>query len=337
MPQALTPRVRAAARPNLPKLVGQLIVARFTGRRPSASFFARVRAGQIGSVILFGDNTAGGVAATRGVDRALQGAAQSGGNPPLLIMTDQEGGGVRRLPGPPALAPAGMGSTSVARRAGRAAGRLLRSAGVNVDLAPVADVERAAGSFLGTRSFGSNPQVVAARACAFAAGLASARVGYTLKHFPGLGRAVRSTDLAPVSITASRTQLRTDYAAYRACGAGPMAMIMVSSASYPHLVGPRPAVMSPAVYSRELPLAVGATGSLTISDDLQTPALAAQTTPARTSIDAGLDLVMYASTEQGSATAYPKLLADARAGTIPLSRLQAAVARIRALKRLVAP
>ena len=140
-----------------------------------------------------------------------------------------------------------------------------------------------------------------------------------------------------MTIGASRAQLRTDYAAYHRCGDNQMAMVMVSSAIYPHLTGSLPAVMSGGTYTRELPLATGTTGTLTVSDDLQTPALAPQAAPARTSIDAGLDLVMYASTEQGSAVAYPKLVADARAGTIPLRRLQAAVASIRALKRLVAP
>ena len=137
-------------------------------------------------VILFADNVAGGIADTRRLTEELQRAAREGHNPPLLIMTDQEGGTVKRLPGPPDLPASAMTSNSMAFKQGVATGSMLRAAGVNVDLAPVADVERAGGSFLGSRAFGSSPSLVAGRACAFAQGLQSQQIAYTLKHFPGL-------------------------------------------------------------------------------------------------------------------------------------------------------
>jgi beta-N-acetylhexosaminidase len=329
---ATTTTKRTVRHPNLARLVGQLIVARFSGTQPSPRFLTRVHAGEVGGVILFADNTAGGLDATRRIVDELQRAARTGGNPPLLVLTDQEGGTVRRLSGPPALAASQMSSTAIAQSEGKAAGELLRSVGINVDLAPVADVERTPTSFLGSRSFGSIPAAVAARACAFATGLASTGIAYTLKHFPGLGRAVASTDNSPVSIPAPREALRSDYAAYESCGARPQALIMISSASYPSLAGPSPAVLSPAIYHRELPIAIGATGPLTISDDLQASALASVASPALGAVNAGLDLVLYARTEDGSASAYVRLLDDARTGAFPLRRLREAVARIDQLK-----
>jgi beta-N-acetylhexosaminidase len=334
------PRPPAVPRPaganrsaDLERLIGQLLVGRYAGPQPSASFLARVRAGQLGGVILFSDNTATGLPATRRAIAELQAAARRGGNPPLLIMTDQEGGEVRRLPGPPELAPAAMSSTTIARAQGAAAGRLLHSTGVNVDLAPVADVERAPNSFLGTRSFGSNPAVVAARACAFARGLSSAGVAYTLKHFPGLGWADASTDVQQVRIPVPAAQLRTDYAAYRICGSSPEAMIMVSSAIYPHLTKSAPAVVSREIYAHELPAAIGQSGQLTISDALDTPALATQRTPAVRAIDAGLDLALFSGNERESALAYRQLLSATRRGALPASRLRSAVLAVEALKR----
>jgi beta-N-acetylhexosaminidase len=318
---------------DLARLVGQLIVGRYAGARPDASFLRRVRAGQLGAVILFGDNTAAGLSATRRAIAELQRAAREGRNPPLLVMTDQEGGEVRRLPGPPTLAPADMDSVAVAEAQGADAGRLLRSVGINVDLAPVADVERVPGSFLGTRSFGSDQNVVAARACAFARGLASAGVLYTLKHFPGLGRATADTDAEPVTIDASAPALRGDYAAYRRCGASPDALVMVSSASYPALSGRAPAVTAPEIYSHELPLALGQAGHLTISDALDTPALAGEEEPAVRAVRAGLDLAMFPGNQQESASAYARLLAAARSGEIPDSRLRSAAYAVEALKR----
>jgi beta-N-acetylhexosaminidase len=308
-----------------------MIVARFQGPTPSAAFLARVRAGQIGGVILFSDNVTGGVGATRRLTTALQHAAADGGNPPLLIMTDQEGGPVKRLAGPPTLAPADMRSTSEATAQGRSTGALLRSAGVNLDLAPVADVE-ATPNFLGARSFGVSPQVVGRRACAFARGLATEHVAYTLKHFPGLGLATGNTDLGSVTIQASAATLRAGYRAYERCGGAPLALAMVSSARYPGLGATVPAVMSPSIYRRELPLAIPGRTPLTISDDLQSPAIESQTAPARRAIDAGLDLLLYAQTEQASMFAYSKLLAEARAGLISVTRLAAASRRIRTLK-----
>lgn len=328
-----TPSNSGGGTADLRRLVGQLIVGSYAGTQPDTSFLARARAGQLGGVILFGDNTAAGLQATRHAIAELQDAAQKGGNPRLLIMTDQEGGEVRRLPGPPELAPANMASTAVAHAQGVAAGRLLRSAGVNVDLAPVADVERVPNSFLGTRSFGSNPAVVAARACAFARGLESAGVAYTLKHFPGLGRADASTDVQPVTIPVPAGELRTDYAAYRTCGSSPDAMVMISSAIYPSLTKVEPAVTSPEIYAHELPIALGHPSHLTISDALDTPALSGQKTPALRAIDAGLDLALFSGTEQESAQAYKLLLADARRGALPESRLRSAAFAVEALKR----
>jgi beta-N-acetylhexosaminidase len=313
-------------------MLGQMIVASFHGPIPSPTLLSRIRRGQIGGVILFADNVAGGVEATRRLTSRLQRAAARGRNPPLLIMTDQEGGEVRRLVGPPYLAPAAMQSGNVARLQGQAAGRLLRSAGIDLDLAPVADVEGIPDSFLGTRAFGSSPTTVAQRACAFAQGLASQGVAYTLKHFPGLGLATGNTDLGPVSVTASAQTLREDYRAYQACGGRSLAMVMVSSASYPSLSGPLPAVMSPEIYARELRLAVPGGSPVTISDDLESPAIESQSSPARHAIQAGLDMLMYAQTEQASAAAYAKLLAEVRSGEIPRPRLVAADGKIRSLK-----
>jgi beta-N-acetylhexosaminidase len=317
-------------------MLGQMIVARFSGPEPPPAFLARIRRGQIGGVILFADNLGGGSQPTRALTAALQRAASAGGNPALLIMTDQEGGSVRRLSwAPPELAASAMGSSAIARTEGEAAGRALHAAGINVDLAPVADVLRAPGSFLGTRAFGSSPTTVAARACAFAGGLTASGVGFTLKHFPGLGRASADTDTRPVTVDASAGLLRADYRAYRECGAQPDAIVMVSSAAYPSLTGSAlPAVLSPEIYKQELPDAIGGE-PITISDDLQTPGIADRLHPARQAIEAGLDLLMYAQTEAGSSSAYSQLLALAQARGISHARISEAYEAIQAFKQLL--
>lgn len=310
------------------RALGQMIVARFDGREPSAAFLARVKRGQIGGVILFEEDLQGGDAALANRIRRLQDAADEGGNPPLLVMADQEGGSVKRVPGPPLSAAAAMTATS-AETEGEATGDLLAGLGIDVDLAPVADV-RHPGSFLGSRSFGSDPEEVASLACDFAAGLRSQGVAATLKHFPGLGRATANTDETPVTISATAAELQADYVPYERCGGEPLTLVMVDSAIYPELTGPDPAVMSPLTYRRELPRA-GASG-VTISDDLETPAIQSQTTPARRSILAGLDLLLYARTEATSANAYARLLEDIKTGAIPTTKVESAAAKVLALK-----
>jgi beta-N-acetylhexosaminidase len=308
--------------------LGQMIVARFAGGNPGATFMARIRRGRVGGVILFEENLRGGDGAIATRIRRLQDAAHSGGNPPLLVMVDQEGGSIKRLAGPPLSAPAAMTNVT-AEEEGEGAGTLLTGLGINVDLAPVADV-RHPGSFLGSRTFGSRPDEVANLACDFATGLRSQGVAATLKHFPGLGAATVNTDEAPVTVSATASQLRADYAPYERCSGEPMTLVMVDSAVYPNLTGPDPAVMSPLTYSRELPRA-GVTG-VTISDDLETPAIQSQTTPARRSIEAGLDLLLYARTESTSADAYARLLGDAQSGAIPPAKIETAAAKVLALK-----
>jgi beta-N-acetylhexosaminidase len=316
------------------KALGQMLVGRFSGSEPPQRFLTRVRAGEVGGAILFEENLGGGESAAAALVERLQRAAGAGGNPPLLIMLDQEGGSVKRLPGPPTVAAAEMSSPGQAAEQGAATGRYLHDLGIDVDLAPVVDVGHP-GGFLGSRSFGTTPAMVASRACAFAAGLTAHGVAATLKHFPGLGFATANTDEGAVTVSASAEQLRADYVPYRSCGSAPLTLVMVSNAIYPDLTGESPAVMSPLTYSREL-AAAGVDGVVTISDDLETPAIAAQTTPARRAIDAGLDLLLYATAESTSATAYSRLLSDLRGGRIDAGRVQAAAAKILALKASLA-
>jgi beta-N-acetylhexosaminidase len=317
---------------TIPKAVGQMIIATYQGIKPPVSILNAIRSGQIGSVILMGDNTAAGVSVTRAATTTLQRAARAGGNPGLLIMTDQEGGLVKRLPGPPDYAASQMSNPKRAANQGYATALVLRKAGVNLDLAPVADVSVINGFMTKQRrTFGHTPATVANAACAFARGLVRGGVAYTLKHFPGLGGAQRSTDDVPVDVTQSAAAIYADDAAYRACGHGPLAVVMVSSASYKNLTGTLPAVLSPRIYGPVM--RQNGINGLTISDSLESGAIAPWPTPARRAIAAGLDMVMYANQEADALNAYTDLLADVRSGSLSSARVKAAATKVLALKR----
>src|SRR5512135_1273527 len=129
---------RQGAAPTLAQLAGAHVVIRMRGPVPSAALLARIRRGEVGGVVLFTNTIPSG--GPLPLVRQLQAAARAGGQPPLLIAIDQEGGDVKRLPGPPTESPAQMRSAADALAQGRSTGRYLRGLGIGVDLAPVLDV-----------------------------------------------------------------------------------------------------------------------------------------------------------------------------------------------------
>lgn len=325
----------AAADPG--RLVGQRLVVAMTGTFPGPDLLARVRAGEVGGVVLFGWNVRG-PAQLRALTDALRAAARAGGQPGPLVAVDQEGGAVRRLPwAPPTPSARGLGrlSPEAVRAQGRAAGQALRAAGIDVDLAPVADVPGVSDSFIAARgrAFSSDPLRVSVLALAFARGLEDAGVVAVAKHFPGLGRASTTTDVASVTVGATRAQLDSDLAPFRALVAGGVPMVMLSNAVYT-AYGSKPAAWSPAiqlVLRRELGF-----GGVTITDSLD----AAAATHGRSlgsaavlAAQAGTDLLLVTGSEADSAAVYRRLVAAARARRIPRASLERSYARILALKR----
>lgn len=217
--------------------------------------------------------------------------------------------------------------------AGRATGAYLRARGVGVDLAPVLDV--AESSFLGSRTFGGDPALVARVGPAFGQGLQAARVAATAKHFPGLGTATANTDLSVVAITTGRAELERRLAPFRRAVRSGTKLVMVSNAVYPALdPSGLPAVLSPAIVTGLLRKRLGFHG-VVITDSLTTPAPRAHSDAATRAIEAGVDLLLYSDDAASSETAFATLRAAAVAGTLDAERLAAAYRRVLALKRWV--
>ncbi|MET9919443.1 glycoside hydrolase family 3 protein [Streptomyces sp. NPDC006435] len=128
------------------------------------------------------------------LSNGIQRAGLAGPTPlPLLVSTDQEHGIVCRVGEPATLMPGAMalgagGSRSDTRRAGQIAGAELAAMGINQNYAPDADVNvNPANPVIGVRSFGSDPQSVAAMVAAQVKGYQSSGIASTAKHFPGHG------------------------------------------------------------------------------------------------------------------------------------------------------
>jgi beta-N-acetylhexosaminidase len=326
----------SAVSPTLRELVGQRLVVAMAGTAPSPSLLGRIRRGEVGGVILFGGNVRS-PAQVRALTASLHRAAERAGRPTLLVVVDQEGGDLRRLRwAPPARSAEQMGRRSPAstRAAGRATGEALHSAGIDVDLAPVADVPRIPGSFLAAqgRAFSTDPRRVSSHAAAFARGLADAGVLAAAKHFPGLGGAGGNTDLAPVSIGGTPSELAADLDPFRSAVAAGVPLVMLSSAVYPSY-GREPALWTPAVH-RLLRRELGFAGA-TVSDALEAVAATRQRpldSVAVLAARAGTDLLLLAGAERTTSGVFGALVAAARDGRLPRVGLERSYRRVVALK-----
>jgi beta-N-acetylhexosaminidase len=304
------------------QLAGQRVIYGYKGLTPPAALLTAIRAGQAAGVIFFADNIST-PSQLKTVAAQLQAAtAQSSVKLPLLLMTVQEGGQVRRLPGAPINSEKQIGESSdpasAARRAGRGAGLNLRSVGLNVNLAPVLDAYRHAGNFIDQfgRSYASNPRTVAALGADFITKQQQVDVAATAKHFPGLGAAARSqdTDNGPVTLNLSLSQIRSiDELPYRSAIAAHSDLVMVSWARYPALDSSYPAGLSATIVQGELRHRLKFKG-VTITDALEAGALrgfGGTSERAFLAARAGMDLILCASKSPSQGAAAVKALAGA--------------------------
>lgn len=281
------------------QLAGERIVVGIDGTGLTPELRGAIQAGEVAGVVLFEADFPSRAAGRRLID-ALQAVPrpQRLRRLPLLVMTDQEGGEVKRVDGAPDAAAAAMGAEgpAYARRQGRATAANLRSLGVNVDLAPVLDVARPGGVIAATeRGFGETAARVAATAVPFAEGLEAGGVAATAKHFPGLGTATENTDFEAQRLGLSKRELRAvDEAPYRAYIAAGGKLAMLSTAIYPALSG-RPAAFSRRIVTGELRGRLGFHG-VTITDSLGSAAVAEFGGQREAAVDgaaAGDDLLLF--------------------------------------------
>lgn len=309
------------------------------GATPSVDLLGRIRHGEIGGVILFGMNVTTPAALVE-LTHELQAAATDGGQPPLLIATDQEGGSINRIAwAPPTMSALEIGTTGSAATAtaqGAAAGSALRALGINVDLAPVADVPATASSFmyLQDRTFSFDSTLTSTLANAFAAGLEAKGVAPAMKHFPGIGFAIQNTDSNVVTIDASAAMLAAGLQPYRAAIKAAIPIVMLSNATYTAFDPGNAAGWSSDVVNGLLRTKLGFRG-VTITDSLTGNAVIRgipQDQLALQAAMAGTDLLLVSGSEASTRVVYSTLLAAATAGTLPRATLDASHARIMALK-----
>jgi beta-N-acetylhexosaminidase len=325
-------RLAAVDRLSLEQQVGRLVVLRFNGTSAPGYVRRRLRQGRVAGAILFRDNAI----SPRQV-RALTGQLrQAAGSTTPLICVDQEGGDIRILPwAAPERSAARQAAAGTVRGDSRLAAVDLREAGVNVTLAPVADVPSVVGGALTGRAFRPDAKSTAAAVAESVRGWREGGVAPTLKHFPGLGGAKVNTDFGPAEIARSADLLRTeDLAPFRAGIAAGAPLVMVGHARYPAVDDDRIASQSEAVVSGLLRDELGFDG-VAITDSTEAAAVQAVSdveAAALRNVAAGIDIVL--TTGRGSyIRVYRALLAEARRSQPFRARVRESAARVLALQR----
>ncbi|EAW10803.1 putative glycosyl hydrolase [Aspergillus clavatus NRRL 1] len=324
--------------------VASHVIYSYPGVQPPSDLLDLISQGKVGGLILFGENVDDNLPATI---QSLQDAYASSPaylGTPLLIMTDQEGGEVVRLPGGPALSAKQVGASAnpakTASQTGAQAAAVLAKYHNNANLAPVLDVYREKGDFEDRyqRSYGNTSALVSECATAFITAQQKAGVIATGKHFPGLGAAGadENTDVLPVSIGLDLETLReVDEAPYKAAIAAGLEMVMASWAVYP-AVDKKPAGLSTTWIQGELRGRLAFKG-VTITDAIEAGGLTGYGNDAERGVlatQAGMDLILAAARNvtQGEAIV-DALVQGLQSGNINGEAFDAATARILDLRK----
>ncbi len=264
---------------------------------------------------------------------------------PLLIGTDQEGGRVARFGKAPftrmptAKAIGLAQSAELARAAARATGKELAAVGVNWNFAPDADVNsNPLNPVIGDRAFGDSPEIVSAMVAAQVKGYAEGGVLSCAKHFPGHGDTHLDSHLALPSVDVSLEELEArELVPFQAAIKAEAAALMTAHILFPQLdPSGVPATLSSVILTDLLRTSLGFTG-LVVTDCLQMKAVADHWGTPRAAVlaaKAGADMLLVCHTWEQQKETFEALIAAVHNGELPLARVEEAVSRVLAAKRL---
>jgi len=267
---------------SMSERVGQLLMVAVSSSGMGASEKTIIDRTRAGSVLLLGNSRAG-MEAIQGVVSRVRDASHSPQNVKVMLAADQEGGLVQRLKGPgfatiPSATRQAKQSDGQLRENAHDWGRELKAAGIDANLAPVADVVPSAMVWMNQpigqlrRGYGHSPKTVAAKVTAFTEGMDRAGLATAVKHFPGLGRVRGNTDFMTRVIDRRTTRHDAALAGFSAAVKANVDMVMVSSAFYRKIDDDHRAAYSTVIIGDMLRKDLGFSG-VVISDDLAAAAM----------------------------------------------------------------
>jgi len=256
---------------------------------------------------------------------------------PLFVSLDQEGGLVARLRQgftrlPPMRAVGALGDEGLAERVGRLLGRELRAVGVDVNFAPVLDIDTNPDNpIIGNRSLSREPELVARLGVAIGRGIQAAGVAACGKHFPGHGDTAQDSHQELPRLPHSRERLEAvELVPFRAWVQAGLAAIMTAHVIFEPLDAEYPATMSRPVLHGILRDAMGYDG-LIVTDDIEMKAIADHYGYAEAAIrgvTAGVDNFLCCHTAEVAHQLIETVAAAVERGRVPLERLVDANQRV---------
>lgn len=318
------------------ELVDTVILAGFEGSDPGARFVGEVKDHRFGGVLIGADNWAGAKEGEKLIAAIREAGAGGDADPPLIVVA-QEGGDYRPLEDlPPADSELEIGNTGDPGIAGEWAevtAKALRSVGVDLNLAPVADVAPVT-SPLAERSFSDDAEATAQMTASYVRGCEREEIACAPAHFPGLGAATQDTAVGPATVGLDQATLESrDLLPFLAAFRAGAPATVVSHGFY--AADPvTPGTLSPAIAGDLLRKRARFDG-VAISDDIGAGAITATAEPAGAAVQAlvaGVDLVQVADPRQVELVrrAIRAALAD---GTLSEERLREAAGRVLKLQR----
>jgi len=318
--------------------IGQLFMVGFLGTRVTPELTAFIKDYKPGGVILFSRNLES-VEQIVQLTNDLQGCSPKS---PLLISIDQEGGRVSRLPKgftifPPCELLGKCGSSELAYAAAATVAKELRAVGINMNMAPVLDVNSNPDNpVIGDRAFGTTPDVVSEMALVTAAGLQDNKVVACGKHFPGHGDTTTDSHKELPVVEASRERLEAvELPPFRRAVEAGVATMMTAHVLYKALDDRLPATLSRAVITSLLREELKYDG-VVLTDDLEMHAIVDHYGPgdaAVRALDAGCDVLLICKEREREVAAFEAVEKAVAGGDISTERLDQSVARIQKVKQ----
>lgn len=330
-------------RMTLDAMIGTRLAVGFQGTHATPDLVEQLRATHAQSLVIFSRNFTSPEQFTmllRELEEALERR--------FLVLIDHEGGRVVRFSKglthfPDAQTQGRTQDSEAIERQGEVEAQELRRLGVQVNLAPCVDVlTNGCDPVIGDRSYGEDPDRVAALAVARIRGLQSHGVAACAKHFPGLGAVPRDPHRALPTIPLDWDAMaQVHLLPFRAAIEADVATIMSSHVCYPGLGEPRglPATFSPRLIQGLLRENMGFRGAI-LTDDLEMGALRTLGSIAEAAIratEAGHDLLLICSDLQAASAAFTALQDAYRARRLPAAELEASVERLQRLRHQVLP
>lgn len=318
--------------------IGQLFMVGFMGTTVTSELASFIKEYKPGGVILFSRN----LESVEQIVELTNDLQRCSPQSPLLISIDQEGGRVSRLPKgftifPPCELIGRCNSGELAYAVAATTAKELRAVGINMNMAPVLDVNSNPDNpVIGDRAFGSISDVVSEMALVTAAGLQDNKVVACGKHFPGHGDTNADSHKELPVVEASRERLETvELPPFRRAAAAGIETMMTAHVLYKALDDRLPATLSPDIITHLLREQMQYDG-VVLTDDLEMHAIVDHYGPGDAAVRAflaGCDVLLICKDRDREIAAFESVEKAVASGTIATKRLDQSVTRIQGVKQ----